>query len=137
MNTTDKKELEIALTTYIALNKNQAECTGFIEGFETAIKYLINEKIITREKPFLNISIGYRKQYEQCSRWTFNKKNELKKGDTVKYTDDARSQLGSSADNRKHIVSEVKKRSDMSDYIHLNGGDCCDAEWLEIVKSKK
>jgi hypothetical protein len=57
MNTTDKKELEVALTTYIALKKNQAECTGFIEGFETAIKYLRNKKNITREKPFLNMPI--------------------------------------------------------------------------------
>jgi len=40
MITEDKKQLEIALTTYIALKKNQAECTGFIDGFEVAIKYL-------------------------------------------------------------------------------------------------
>tara|TARA_R110000751_G_scaffold206469_1_gene310483 strand:- start:1144 stop:1452 length:309 start_codon:yes stop_codon:yes gene_type:complete len=39
MTKEDKKELSITLTTYIALKKNQGECTGFIEGFEAAIKY--------------------------------------------------------------------------------------------------
>jgi len=40
MTKEDKKELEITLTTYIALKRNQAECTGFIDGFEAAIKYI-------------------------------------------------------------------------------------------------
>ena len=30
------KELEIALTTYIALKHSQEECTGFIDGFKEA-----------------------------------------------------------------------------------------------------
>tara|TARA_R110000851_G_scaffold78000_1_gene172043 strand:+ start:214 stop:471 length:258 start_codon:yes stop_codon:yes gene_type:complete len=37
--TEDKKELEILLTTYIALKKNQAQCAAFIDGFEAAIEY--------------------------------------------------------------------------------------------------
>ena len=32
-----KKELEIALTSYIALNHNQDECIGFIDGFKEAL----------------------------------------------------------------------------------------------------
>jgi hypothetical protein len=46
MITEDKKELEIALTTYIDLKKNQAECTGFIDGFEVAIKHLRKGQIL-------------------------------------------------------------------------------------------
>jgi len=46
MITEDKKELEIALTTYISLKRNQAECTGFIDGFEVAIKYLRQRQIL-------------------------------------------------------------------------------------------
>lgn len=32
-----KKELEIALTSYIALRYTQAECIGFIDGFNKAL----------------------------------------------------------------------------------------------------
>ena len=32
-----KKELEIALTSYIALKHNQDECIGFIDGFKEAL----------------------------------------------------------------------------------------------------
>ena len=32
-----KKELEIALTSYIALKHNQDECIGFIAGFKEAL----------------------------------------------------------------------------------------------------
>lgn len=32
-----KKELEIALTSYIALKHNQDECSGFIDGFKEAL----------------------------------------------------------------------------------------------------
>ncbi len=35
---TAEKELEIALTTYIALKHSQEECAGFIDGFKEAIK---------------------------------------------------------------------------------------------------
>jgi hypothetical protein len=38
--TEDKKELEILLTTYIALKKDIAQCSAFIDGFEAAIEYL-------------------------------------------------------------------------------------------------
>ena len=32
-----KKELEIALTSYIALKHNQDQCIGFIDGFKEAL----------------------------------------------------------------------------------------------------
>ena len=32
----NNKELEIALTTYIALKHSQEECSGFIDGFKEA-----------------------------------------------------------------------------------------------------
>lgn len=32
-----KKELEIALTSYIALKHTQEECVGFIDGFKEAL----------------------------------------------------------------------------------------------------
>jgi len=33
-----RKELEIALTSYIALKHNQDECAGFIDGFKAALE---------------------------------------------------------------------------------------------------
>ncbi len=38
------KELEIALTTYIALKHTQEECIGFIDGFEAAEEIMYSEE---------------------------------------------------------------------------------------------
>ena len=40
MTEQDKKRLAKALNDYIELKRNQAECTGFIDGFEKAIEYM-------------------------------------------------------------------------------------------------
>ncbi len=40
MTEQNKKGLEKALNDYIELKRNQAECTGFIDGFEKAIEYM-------------------------------------------------------------------------------------------------
>jgi len=38
------KELEIALTTYIALEHNQDECSGFIDGYKQCQENMANKK---------------------------------------------------------------------------------------------
>jgi hypothetical protein len=40
MTEQDKKGLAKALNDYIELKRSQAECTGFIDGFEKAIEYM-------------------------------------------------------------------------------------------------
>ncbi len=44
MTPSEKKELEIALTSYIALKHTQEECIGFIDGFKEAVKLFSQEK---------------------------------------------------------------------------------------------
>ena len=39
-----KKELETALTTYIALKHTQDECVGFIDGFKAAEERMYSEE---------------------------------------------------------------------------------------------
>jgi len=40
------KELEIALTTYIAMEHNQDECSGFIDGFKEAMKLINKDSVL-------------------------------------------------------------------------------------------
>ena len=40
------KELEIALTTYIAMKHNQDECSGFIDGFKKAMKLINKDSVL-------------------------------------------------------------------------------------------
>lgn len=40
------KELEIALTTYIAMEANQDECSGFIDGFKEAMKLINKDSVL-------------------------------------------------------------------------------------------
>ena len=41
------KELEITLTTYIAMEHNQDECSGFIDGFKEAMKVINKDSDIS------------------------------------------------------------------------------------------
>jgi hypothetical protein len=42
------KELEIALTTYIALEHTQEECIGFIDGFKAAEEKMYSKEEVIR-----------------------------------------------------------------------------------------
>ena len=67
--TEDKKELEILLTTYIALKKNQAQCTGFIDGFEAAIEYLRKGQSLPIDGVISRLPIREVLNYEIHSHW--------------------------------------------------------------------
>ena len=45
------KELEIALTTYIALEHNQDECSGFIDGYKQCQENMANKKYYAGQQP--------------------------------------------------------------------------------------
>ena len=54
-----KNELEIALTTYIALKHTQEECVGFIDGFKAA-----EERMYSEEEKELMIKIFHSYWFE-------------------------------------------------------------------------
>jgi hypothetical protein len=51
------KELEIALTTYIALEHNQDECSGFIDGYKQCQENMANKKY-TEEDIYMALEFG-------------------------------------------------------------------------------
>ena len=56
----ERKELEIALTTYIAMEHNQDECSGFIDGFKEAMKLINKDSVlhsIMQSHPVIHIEI--------------------------------------------------------------------------------
>ena len=57
------KELEIALTTYIALEHNQDECSGFIDGYTQCQEDMADKKYNLEDikKAFLNGCVSERR----------------------------------------------------------------------------
>ncbi len=72
----------------------------------------------------------------------------IKKGDTVKYTDEARRKLGKLADNKLHLVTEIKVSDGIDDvdpdndttgneWVELDYNSGADVYWLELVKKNE
>lgn len=61
----------------------------------------------------------------------------IKKGDVVKYNEEAWSEIPSSIDKCVHVVDYVTVFSDGSEHVMFEDGDAADAYWLELVTEKK
>ncbi len=68
-----KKELEIALTSYIALKHTQEECIGFIDGFKEALSlFAVRQSLPSDVYTEIDIDKAYKCGERQS---TFYKKN--------------------------------------------------------------
>jgi len=58
---------------------------------------------------------------------------KIKEGCSVKFTEEAHKQIGSSADYKVHIVKEIRERSDSNPLVTFYDGEATDISWIEHI----